>query len=118
MVRAGASPRALQIEVCQRFEERGHGSIRQHPVPESGYLHALGHGLGLELHEAPLFRHYETDAEFPLEAGMVLTFEPGLYYPGEGMAVRLEDTILVRPEGPPEILAPYPLEIGLSLANA
>src|SRR5437867_2920240 len=58
--------------------------------------HSLGHGLGLEVHEAP--RLSKTNAE-PLPAGAVVTIEPGVYVAGDG-GVRIEDDVHLAPEGP------------------
>lgn len=68
-------------------------------VTEAGYGdcfdHGLGHGVGLEIHEAPFF---STRATGILPAGSPVTIEPGIYLPGRG-GVRIEDTIVVG-EGP------------------
>lgn len=66
---------------------------------DNGFLmpHSLGHGVGLEVHEAPMLRSSKTDSS-ELEAGMVLTIEPGLYDPEAG-GVRLENTFLVTQAG-------------------
>jgi len=52
------------------------------------FTHGLGHGIGLEVHEAPMLK----DWHLPLEAGMVFTLEPGVYLPGE-IGIRIEDDV-------------------------
>jgi Xaa-Pro aminopeptidase len=71
----------------------------------------LGHSIGLALHEQPLMRYGNDQV---LQSGMVVTIEPGLYWPGFG-GVRLEDDILITPDGA-ELLthSPKPMELPLS----
>lgn len=57
---------------------------------EKHFLHSLGHGIGLDVHESPSFR----DKKAVLKPGMVITIEPGLYLPGSG-GVRLEDMVVI-----------------------
>jgi Xaa-Pro aminopeptidase len=63
------------------------------------FLHGLGHGVGLEIHEAPALAASGTGT---LAAGMAVTVEPGVYLPGRG-GIRIEDTLVVR-AGRPELL--------------
>lgn len=69
-------------------------------------LHGAGHAMGVDVHEPP-FLVPQTGT--PLEEGMVLTIEPGLYQPGVG-GIRLEDDVLVT-SGEPELLCRLPLEL-------
>jgi len=62
------------------------------------FTHSLGHGVGLDIHETPLIRTKGPYSHLPLEAGMVITIEPGIYLPGVG-GVRLEDTLLITENG-------------------
>lgn len=103
-----------QLRACQLFEERGHATIQSNPQTEEGYVHSLGHGVGLHIHERPWFRSNAVPAD-RLVPGSVVTIEPGLYYPERGLGVRLEDTVWVRPDGKMEILAEYPLDLVLPI---
>lgn len=106
----------FQDRTCELFEARGHKTIRQDAQLESGYVHSLGHGLGLNVHERPWFG-VGANPEDNLAAGSVVTIEPGLYYPDKGMGCRLEDSVWVRPDGKMEILADYPYDLVLPMKN-
>jgi Xaa-Pro dipeptidase len=85
-VRAGDPARAVDEAARRLITEAGYGP---------NFIHRTGHGLGLELHEPP----YATSTnEEPLEPGMVLTVEPGIYIEGWG-GVRIEDDVVVRAGG-------------------
>jgi len=106
----------FQDRTCELFEALGHKTIRQDTQLESGYVHSLGHGLGLNIHERPWFG-VSAKPEDNLAAGSVVTIEPGLYYPDQGMGCRLEDSVWVRPDGKMEILADYPYDLVLPMKN-
>ncbi|WP_292518615.1 Xaa-Pro peptidase family protein [Methanoculleus sp.] len=80
MVRAGAVGADLYRATVEFFRDRGYESDTR------GFIHSLGHGVGLEVHEDPSLGPQGG----ALVAGNVVTIEPGLYYPGTG-GVRLED---------------------------
>ena len=60
------------------------------------YGHGMGHGVGMQIHEAPALRPESTDV---LEAGNVVSVEPGIYIPDEGAGLRIEDLVLVTDDG-------------------
>jgi Xaa-Pro aminopeptidase len=70
------------------------------------FVHGLGHGVGLQIHEAPLLA---ATASGPIAARMVITVEPGVYLDGRG-GVRIEDTLVVA-EGEPEVLTLFPKDL-------
>ena len=104
-----------QILVCEEFNKNGHKTpMHSQGVLTDGYVHSLGHGLGLNVHERPSSRHTDGDDNL-LKAGVVVTIEPGLYYPEQGMGVRIEDSYWVRPDGNIELLAEYPYDFVLPM---
>jgi Xaa-Pro aminopeptidase len=99
---------------CEAFEQGGHKTPLNTPAPLEGYVHSLGHGVGLNIHERPWSGLTATDDNL-LRPGVVITIEPGLYYPEKGMGVRIEDTYWVRPDGRMEMLAEYPYDFVLPM---
>jgi Xaa-Pro aminopeptidase len=93
-LRQGAQGRDIHQKVRAFFDREGYktGKVKGHM---EGFFHGTGHGVGLEIHEAPRMGPTSTDT---LRAGHVVTIEPGLYYPGLG-GVRLEDMAVVTTNG-------------------
>lgn len=71
--------------------------FQKHKV-EDYFVHSLGHGVGLEIHESPRIRFDSPEGSTPLSYGMVFTIEPGLYLPGKG-GIRHENTLVFTQEG-------------------
>jgi len=107
----GTPGRVYQEKVCDLFEAAGHKTIRQDERLQEGYVHGLGHGIGLEVHERPSLSTVGNPD--PILPGSLFTVEPGLYYPSRGLGVRIEDVIYAREDGTFENLTnvPYELEI-------
>ncbi|MFN8411472.1 MAG: M24 family metallopeptidase [Anaerolineales bacterium] len=99
---------------CDYFESKGHQTPRTSKAPVEGYVHSLGHGVGLNIHERP-FSGFSAGDDQRLAPGVVVTSEPGLYYPEKGMGFRIEDTLWVKPDGTIERLAEYPYDFVLPM---
>jgi Xaa-Pro aminopeptidase len=112
-VKAAARPGVPGVELydiaCDVFEAAGHLTQRTKPegeVLDEGFYHALGHGVGLNVHEYPALGRSGVE---PLVPGDVIAVEPGTYRQGYG-GVRLEDLLLITQDGC-EVLTSFPYEL-------
>jgi Xaa-Pro aminopeptidase len=96
-IRPGVKAREADAAARDIIAQAGYGAY---------FGHGLGHGFGLQIHEAPFMR---PGNETILQAGMVITVEPGIYLPGWG-GVRIEDDVLVTPDGC-EVLTHVPKDL-------
>jgi Xaa-Pro aminopeptidase len=96
-VRAGVSTGEVDRSARKMLHSKGLGK---------NFTHSTGHGVGLEIHEAPRLAAGQKDV---LQAGMVITIEPGAYIPGVG-GVRIEDMVVVTEQGC-QILTPIGKEL-------
>lgn len=87
----------MQDAVLDYFEGKGHPTRRSQPGSAIGYSHSLGHGVGLNIHERPSLSHMVKEDIF--QNGNFITIEPGLYYPDEGIGVRVEDSFIIDESG-------------------
>ncbi len=97
VLRARADGRDVHRAACRTLVEHGFGSLAPGLEGREGaprMIHSTGHGVGLQVHEAPAMR----DASYPLLAGDVVSVEPGLYQEGLG-GVRVEDLVVVAEGG-------------------
>ncbi len=85
----------------------GHGKDRSGNSLVKYLTHRVSHGVGLDVHDPP-----DAGLTAPLEAGMVITIEPGLYIPEENIGIRIEDTVLITESGARVLSGALPKEVG------
>ncbi len=108
-IRIGEPGAKYQMMTCELFEVMNYPTICSDPQTMVGYIHSLGHGVGLDIHEYPRLSTYGPPT--PLQPGHVVTVEPGLYFPDEGWGVRIEDTIAFDETGAIVNLSDFPYEM-------
>ena len=86
-------------------------------VSHEGYVHSLGHGIGLDIHEEPRLSHVAgNDTLF--QPGHAFSVEPGLYYAGRGFGVRMEDSVAFDEAGELVLLTEYPHDLVVPMPRA
>lgn len=108
---------SYQELTCDILEEMGHKTVRTDPQLQNGYVHSLGHGVGIELHSRPRLGSGPLNTD-RLEPGSVFSIEPGLYYPDRGYGVRLEDVWTVDEKGAFHCLTDFPKELVIPIEGA
>lgn len=111
-LKVGQDTSIYQRMTLDYFEGKGHPTQRVKPGTLDGYVHGLGHGIGLNVHEAPFFSEHSDNKLAP---GNVITVEPGLYYPDKGFGVRVEDSVYIDQDGKVQILTDFPYDLVLPL---
>ncbi len=106
MIKPGLKGSDVHKMVAEFFEREGYPTTLKNGIPR-GFFHGTGHGVGLDIHEAPSLSR----TDHVLAVGHVVTVEPGLYDPDIG-GVRIEDTVVIEPTGA-RILVPVPKTFSL-----
>jgi Xaa-Pro aminopeptidase len=104
-LRAGVFTDTIHRIGAELMEKSGYKTETVDGTPQ-GFIHGTGHGVGLEIHEAP---RISPATHQKLRTGHIVTIEPGLYYPKIG-GVRIEDTVLITEEGY-KMLSPCPKQL-------
>lgn len=108
----GEPANRYQVMVLDYFEAQGHATQRSKPGTMEGYVHSLGHGIGLNVHEAPTLSE---KSKHVLQIGNAFTVEPGLYYPERGFGVRVEDSVFIDEAGAVRRLTDFPYDLVVPL---
>jgi Xaa-Pro aminopeptidase len=109
-MRVGEEVRHYQQLTCAFLRDRGHPTIEEDPATQKGYVHSIGHGVGLDIHEVPSFRD-DPGNVLRVAPGYVFAMEPGLYYPEEGMGCRVEDMLWIAEDGTVHNLTQMPYDL-------
>jgi Xaa-Pro aminopeptidase len=114
-LKVGERTAYYQELTCEIFGEYGHPTPISDPSTQEGYVHSLGHGVGLQLHEFPRLSDRASDV---LAEGQVFSVEPGLYYPEKGWGIRVEDLIFVDADGNFHSMTPTPKDLVIEVEEA
>ncbi len=112
VIRPGMATKAVQEAVQTYLEDKGHKTTRSHPGTNEGYVHSLGHGIGMNIHERPSLSHLSNDV---FAVGNVVTIEPGLYYPDRGFGMRVEDSYYLSADAGLVSLTPFHRDLVIPL---
>lgn len=93
----------VDIKLVKAADARKQGTEKK--ALRKYFMHGIGHPIGLDVHDVSVIGA-------PMQAGWVVTCEPGIYIPEEKLGIRLEDTVLVTKDGPQSLMADIPMEAG------
>lgn len=93
----------VDIKLVKAAEVRKQGPEKK--ALRKYFMHGIGHPIGLDVHDVSVIGA-------PMQAGWVVTCEPGIYIPEEKLGIRLEDTVLMTQDGPQSLMADIPMEAG------
>jgi len=106
----GTETQSCMQKACDLFDGRGYRTLATDTTARVGFIHGLGHGIGLAVHEEPFFSLAPSERAL-IEPGHIFTCEPGLYDPDRGWGVRIEDVIWIDPDGVRQNLTDFPKEL-------
>lgn len=109
-VKLGDKTSLPDIAVSDFFVQKGHRTSRDNAGTKEGYIHSLGHGVGLDVHEAPSVSFVAKEI---FEKMSVFTIEPGLYYKSKSAGIRLEDTFYIDHNGNLKNLTSFPMKLSV-----
>ena len=109
-VKLGDKTNITDIAVSDFFIQKGHKTSRDNAGTKEGYIHSLGHGVGLDVHESPSLSFISNDI---FKKMSVFTIEPGLYYKSKSAGIRLEDTFYIDHSGNLKNLTSFPMKLSV-----
>ena len=109
-VKLGDKTSLPDIAVSDFFVQKGYKTTRDNAGTKEGYIHSLGHGVGLDVHESPRVSFVAKDI---FQKMSVFTIEPGLYYKSKSAGIRLEDTFYIDHNGNLKNMTSFPMKLSV-----
>ena len=109
-VKLGEKTSIPDIAVSDFFVQKGYKTTRDNAGTKEGYIHSLGHGVGLDVHESPRVSFVAKDI---FQKMSVFTIEPGLYYKSKSAGIRLEDTFYIDHNGNLKNMTSFPMKLSV-----